>query len=343
MAPSAPTGSSTVALTLPRPPASDALLADLRRGGWESPVAGARALLAAAAAALAADTLEAWLDDVGGAPVVVRHPEPTGDASAPPDRAALAAPGTDVIEGRAGDALVLDVGLWSGGALAGALRVRRPAAAGPWTPADRALVAGIADRLALEGAVGARRSAERALRDRGQQMDLVEQIAGLGSWEIDLTTDAVLWSREQRRIHGLDAGPAPRTHVEFMRLVHPDDRRVVDDGMARLAGDEPLTVEFRVVRPDGAVRLLQARARMVPDARGAFTRVLGTSLDVTERRATEAALRANEESYRTIFEHASDAMWLLDLHTGEFLAANRAACEMYGYTAEEQRAVGIAG
>jgi PAS domain S-box-containing protein len=309
----------------------------------------------------------------------------------------------------------------------------------------------------------------RVLADREQQMDMIEELAGLGSWEIDLTTDAVRWSRQQRRIHGVDEAGTPATHTAFMAMVLPDDRHLVEEGMRALTGAEPLTIEFRVRRPDGAVRLLRARARLVPDADGRPTRVLGTSLDVTERHdalrllrereehvarleeiagtgswemdtdtgrivwsreqlrihglpldqpglaegeflalvhpddrarivevmerlvtrnerfdieyrivrpdgevrtlqalgqlvpgadgrlsrmigtsrdvterhAVEEALRASEESYRAIFQHASDAMWLDDLHTGERLEVNDAACEMFGYTVEEQKAAGL--
>jgi PAS domain S-box-containing protein len=124
-------------------------------------------------------------------------------------------------------------------------------------------------------------------------------------------------------------------------MVHPDDRRAIDQGLAALAGGDPRSVEFRIVRPDGAVRLLQARGRLVTDAEGRPARVIGTSLDITERRATELALRASEESYRTIFQHASDAMWLDDFETGRRLEANDAACALYGYTAEEQRGLPI--
>ncbi|CAA9312833.1 MAG: diguanylate cyclase/phosphodiesterase (GGDEF & EAL domains) with PAS/PAC sensor(s), partial [uncultured Gemmatimonadaceae bacterium] len=59
--------------------------------------------------------------------------------------------------------------------------------------------------------------------------------------------------------------------------------------------------------------------------------------------AAEAALQRSEESYRTIFQHASDAIWVHDLHTGEFIEVNEAACETYGYTADEMLALGVPG
>jgi PAS domain-containing protein len=65
--------------------------------------------------------------------------------------------------------------------------------------------------------------------------------------------------------------------------------------------------------------------------------MIGMSRDVTERHATERRLRASEESYRLIFQHGSDGLWLHDVQTGEILDVNDAACEMLGYSAEESR------
>jgi PAS domain S-box-containing protein len=200
------------------------------------------------------------------------------------------------------------------------------------------------DSLSPDALREALRDARRQLADRQRHLDLIEQLAGIGSWEIDLERDAVVWSAEQCRIHGYTTDNAPTRHSVFMSdVLHPEDRAIVDTGMAALAGGEPVTVEFRARRPDGGVRLTQARGLLVPNASGAMTRVIGTSLDITERRAAVEALRASEASYRTIFEHASDAMWVHDLETGDFLAVNQAAVEMYGFSAEEQLAMGVAG
>jgi PAS domain S-box-containing protein len=346
MASSAPPGPAAALAPTADASALDRLLADLRRR-WsrEGAHATAQALLGEAAAALAADALALWTYDAGGAAcAVTRHPAPP-DAEAPnagdaPDPGPLHAPGVVALEHRDGGDALLDVGLWHRGALAGVLRVRR-AAPGGWSAAERAFAAGLADRLALAAAGEAERRAEQRLREREQQVDLIEQIAALGSWEIDLTTDRLRWSREQRRIHGVDAGGAPATHAEFMRMVHPDDRRVIEEGMAGLASLTPNTVEFRVVRPDGEVRLLQARAQLIPDADGVHRRVIGTSLDITERRATELALLASEESYRAIFDASNDAIFIHDLETGAILEANRRAYALSSATPEQLRRDGL--
>ncbi len=190
--------------------------------------------------------------------------------------------------------------------------------------AHRDLLHDAAEAIArLQGGV---RDAELRLREREQHMDLIEEIASLGSWEIDLTTEAIYWSKEQIRIHGFAGTEVPRTHPQFMAMVHPDDVEIINVGMAKLEELEPVTVEFRIVRPDGEMRLLQARGQLRPDATGAYTRVIGTSLDITERRATEVALRrANEELERRVSERTADLASINDALAAEM--AERGAAE----------------
>src|SRR3569623_2173789 len=175
-------------------------------------------------------------------------------------------------------------------------------------------------------------------------MDLIEQRTATGSWEYDMTCDRIVWSREQLRIHGLPRDQPVRTEADFLALVHPEARERVVGVMSHLVETgEPFYVEYRIVRADGQERLLQAPGRLVPGPDGRLTRMIGTSLDITERRKTELALRASEESYRTIFRHASDAMWLHDVETGAFIEVNDAACEVFGRTAEETKEIGVGG
>ncbi|MDB4892295.1 MAG: sensor protein [Gemmatimonadetes bacterium] len=196
---------------------------------------------------------------------------------------------------------------------------------------------------ALEREVATRRMAEQRLAEREQQMDLIEQLTATGSWEYDMTSNRIVWSREQLRIHGLPLDQPERTEADFLGLVHPDDRQRVIGVMSQLVEKgEPFYVEYRIVRPDGQERLLQAPGRLVPGRDGRLTRMIGTSLDITERRATELALQASEENYRTIFDASEDAIFVHDLDTGAVLEANRRACEMFEATLEEVRSSGMA-
>ncbi|MBX6365189.1 MAG: PAS domain S-box protein [Gemmatimonadetes bacterium] len=90
-------------------------------------------------------------------------------------------------------------------------------------------------------------------------------------------------------------------------------------------------------------RWIRAFVCPVRYAGGDVREVMIIHWDVTDEKRAEAALRASEESYRTIFELAGDAIFVHDPETGAVLDANRKACELHGVTLEELRAVGVAG
>jgi len=81
----------------------------------------------------------------------------------------------------------------------------------------------------------------------------------------------------------------------------------------------------------------------VRDGDGSIREVIVVHRDVTERMEAEEALRASEESYRTLFELAGDAMFVHDIETGAVLDANRNACELHGCSLDELRELGIGG
>ena len=173
-------------------------------------------------------------------------------------------------------------------------------------------------------------------------MARLERLAEMGTWEQSLTNSDIRWSEEQCRIHGVDQQNVPRSFDEFLSMVHEEDRdrivRLVTE-LATYGGSRD--IEYRIVRPDGEVRLLYALAQLLPDDDGRLTRMIGTSQDVTERRRTEEALRASEESYRTIFDSSNDAVFVHDAATGQILDANRRACEFSSTTRDQLRAAGL--
>jgi PAS domain S-box-containing protein len=188
---------------------------------------------------------------------------------------------------------------------------------------------------ALAGERAARLGAERALRERERQVEHTEKLAQLGSWSWDIASNRIAWSPEQLRIHGLDEASAPRDFDDFAATVHPEDRaQVVAECERLLATGEAFSFEYRVVRPDGAVRLLHALGQVLPDASGAPLRMAGTSRDVTERRRTEQALRDSEARFRTMFEQYPASVMRFG-PDGEVREVNRAYTEFWGLTLEE--------
>lgn len=121
--------------------------------------------------------------------------------------------------------------------------------------------------------------------------DMVERLAGVGSWEWDLATDTVTWSTEVHRILGVPE-EAPLTYRSFLEHVHHEDRERVERHIAA-AVEEGLSyaIEGRMVRDDGTVRWVSAQGERVTTARGT-TGLRGTLRDITDRKTAELELAA---------------------------------------------------
>ncbi len=125
-------------------------------------------------------------------------------------------------------------------------------------------------------------------------------------------------------------------------LVHPEDRdRIGRDIRRRLTeGGAGSRNYFKGVRQDGSAIFCEVLTRQVEyHGRPA---VMGTLLDVTERRLAEEALKASEEKYRTIFSAINEGIVVIDPATGDFLEVNQRYLEMVGYGSAEARELSLA-
>ncbi|PAP77259.1 hypothetical protein BSZ37_12855 [Rubrivirga marina] len=128
-----------------------------------------------------------------------------------------------------------------------------------------------------------------ALRDR--LIAEAQRLAGLGWWTWEAAADRVTWSDELYRIYGLEPGAFGASFAAYLERVHPDDRARVRAEVERaVATGDTFAFKERVVRPDGAVRVLHSAGEVLRDPDGSV-RLLGVCHDVTERVEAEDALR----------------------------------------------------
>ena len=160
-----------------------------------------------------------------------------------------------------------------------------------------------------------RRQAEEAVRDSSERLRLAVAIAQMGTFDIDLATDAVTVNDAGREIYGWEPGEA-LTFAKVQTHFHPEDRdwvvRRVGDAL-RPDGPGEFEVEQRIIRRDGAVRWIRVRGRAVyegdADSRRAV-RCAGTYLDITRQREAEQErerLLQAERAARAEAERASEA------------------------------------
>lgn len=120
----------------------------------------------------------------------------------------------------------------------------------------------------------------------------------------------------------------------FFEAIHPEDRAAVATAMADVLDQAHEGVEFRVVQPDGSIRWAVARGFPVQDDEGVVERVVGTTVDITERKEAETKLAAAEAHYRWLVENAPYAIYALDSE-GCFIELNPAGEAFVGRPAKE--------
>ncbi|MBP1807055.1 PAS domain S-box protein [Rubellimicrobium aerolatum] len=251
----------------------------------------------------------------------VRVEDARDPAPARPDLAAIAAVGV---------AALLSVPLVAGGRLVVNLSVHQHAPR-RWTDGEVELAREVAERLWAD-LVRAR--AEAALREiEARFRVLVSAIADV-FYITDLARGRLDYlSPSYETVWGRPAAELLADLGRFDDTLHPDDREAFRAGLARQARGEPVTIEYRIRRPDGEERWILDRSFPVPGH--GTTRAAGMASDITARKAAEAALRAGEERFRAIVETATDYAILTIDAEGRIETWSPGARAVFGWTAEE--------
>ena len=162
------------------------------------------------------------------------------------------------------------------------------------------------------------RRAEEALAASEARFRLAADIAELGLFEIDVASRRRTWSARLWGIFGLAPRQEGLSEEEFRSLLYPDIR---DDyfGKLQAAWADPTQARFelenRIIRSDGEVRELAVQGQFTRAPDGTVTRVQGVTLDVTEQRRSEAALRASETRFRLATDAAGFGVYEIDART----------------------------
>jgi PAS domain S-box-containing protein len=176
------------------------------------------------------------------------------------------------------------------------------------------------------------------LRQRSERLVALlgeaQGVAHIGSWDWDVSANEVAWSDELYRIFGLAPGGFPGSYESFVSYVHPEDRALVDRALRRAVDDHaPFSFEHRIVRRDGAIRIIHGGGQVATDDSGRTVRVIGTAQDVTDQRRAE-------EMFRDLVESAPDAMVIAN-EQGSILLVNAQAEKLFGYARDELLGLGV--
>jgi PAS domain S-box-containing protein len=137
--------------------------------------------------------------------------------------------------------------------------------------------------------ITARKEYEQMLRDSEERLRMALAGGQIGTWEWDLTTNAVRWAGHASRVFDLAPDAYPSDFATFLALVHPEDRASVEVGVRQaIRRTQMVEVEFRIGAEGGDTRWVAAQGQTYRDARGHTVRMLGVIQDVTERKRLES-------------------------------------------------------
>lgn len=123
----------------------------------------------------------------------------------------------------------------------------------------------------------------------------------------------------------------------WLSIMHPVDREETAKAAAAdfARGRRTSSQEFRWLSKDGRAIWVQTNAAVIADDENRPVGMRGVTIDISERKRAEEALRESEKRYRLLFANNPLPMWVYDLETLEFLDVNNAAITHYGYSRDE--------
>ncbi|PTM39561.1 PAS domain S-box protein [Bosea sp. 124] len=175
----------------------------------------------------------------------------------------------------------------------------------------------------------------QALRDSEARYRAALQAGGLGSWETDFGAGCRRWSDEGLALFGLtlpgNIGQVGVDADEWLAAIHPDDRAAALRLRRQAETLDSFPAEYRIIRPDGRIVWLSGRGQVAErDGKGRPVRLVSIMADISERRRAEAATRASEARFRSIFENVAVGMAYTDT-TGGWIEVNERLCSILGY------------
>ena len=156
----------------------------------------------------------------------------------------------------------------------------------------------------------------QALLESEKRMNRSQEIAHLGSWELDIDNNCLSWSDEVYRIFGLQPQEFDATYDAFLDNVHPNDREAVDEAYSGSIrdGQDTYEIEHRIVRKsNGEVRIVHEKCEHFRDITGRIIRSVGMVHDITERKLAEQALIESEIKYRSLYSSMSEGVALHEI------------------------------
>jgi PAS domain S-box-containing protein len=168
-----------------------------------------------------------------------------------------------------------------------------------------------------------------------QQLTLALEAANMGIWDWDLMTNSVVWLCSHERLFGVSLDSFPETYEAVIACIHPDDRDSVLLALelARVKQDN-FHQEFRVLGSDGSIHWIESKGRCFYNDEGQAVRMLGTVVEISDRKQVEIALKETEKRFKLLAENIQDVFWITDPLKSQVLYVSPAYENIWGRKSE---------
>jgi PAS domain S-box-containing protein len=182
-------------------------------------------------------------------------------------------------------------------------------------------------------------ASQKELIETAELLAKSEQMAHLGSWQIDVKANKVLWSKELFRIFDLQPQEYGLSIEEYQKYIHPTDFDSVDKTMRELifSGhlNDKVSLDYRIILRNGAERVLHSEREVTEVDENQKTKVVvGIEQDVTKQKKAEEELKKSEERFRIVAETANVMVYETDVTTGK-IKILRGSENLIGYKPDE--------
>ncbi|MFQ4138201.1 PAS domain-containing protein [Nodosilinea sp. PGN35] len=180
--------------------------------------------------------------------------------------------------------------------------------------------------------IGDRKAIEHQLRKSEAALAEAQRMVHLGSWEVDVATQQLSWSDELFQIFGFNPSEPEPAYAEHFNLIHPEDRDRLEQYVEQaMRQGTPYEIELRIFRADGSIGYLDARGKAKLDDQGQVTTILGTALDITERKVAELERQNLSNRLALALRSGAIGCWDWDIQQNTILWDER-MYELYGAT-----------
>ncbi|MEJ2544140.1 MAG: PAS domain S-box protein [Calditrichaceae bacterium] len=174
-----------------------------------------------------------------------------------------------------------------------------------------------------------------ALHRSQSNLERAQEIAHMGSWDLNLNKGYGFWSKEMFKIFHRDIELGVPPFEEFLNYIHPEDRQKLKDANQRaIKKCMPFTGEIRTNPEDGDMRIINAQFECKVNRTKKEVILFGTCKDITEQKKMDLALKESEAQFRGLVEASPDAIFITD-YGSRMLYANPTLKTQTGYTVDD--------